>query len=101
MTANINNYSNNIGSSSRSSIAMERRQLQSRRGGGHDTSNMSNHTTNNVNNIDDHGMSFPLKLHTMLEDSDKKGFSNVVSWQAGDKSFKVHNVNKFGNDIMP
>jgi hypothetical protein len=106
MTANINIYSSNDrNNNSGSSISMERRQPQSRRGGGHNTSsssnnNNNNHSTNNTN-ADEHGLSFPMKLHTMLEDSDKGGFSNVVSWQAGGKSFKVHNVNKFGNEIMP
>jgi hypothetical protein len=96
MTANINNHSDEINKNSGIHIAMERRQPQCRRGGGD-----HNNTSSSNANADDHGLSFPLKLHTMLEDSYKKGFSNVVSWQAGDKSFKVHDVNKFGNDIMP
>jgi hypothetical protein len=98
MTANINDCSNNINNSSRSIITMERRQPS----GVHSNTSgrKSKHTTKNAN-ADEHGLSFPLKLHTMLEDSDKKGFSNVVSWQPGDKSFKVHNVNQFGNEIMP
>ncbi|KAG7363742.1 HSF-type DNA-binding protein [Nitzschia inconspicua] len=88
---------------------MDRRtqQHQERRLNGSRSSRTNNNAHNNNNhnnaarNADDHGLSFPLKLHAMLEDAESKGFANIVSWQAGDKSFKVIDVNKFGSDIMP
>ena len=39
-------------------------------------------------------MSFPWKLHLMLEESESYGFNDIVSWQ-GNHSFKVHNPNIF------
>lgn len=75
---------------------MERRHQQRR-----SRANMNNNNTNNIASGEDHGLSFPLKLHAMLEDAESKEFNTVVSWQAGDKSFKVHDVNKFGSEIMP
>jgi hypothetical protein len=47
------------------------------------------------------GLSFPLKLHAMLEEAENKGFTDVVAWQPGDKSFRVNDVNKFSTEIMP
>ena len=55
----------------------------------------------NMGGEDNSSLSFPLKLHAMLEDADNDGFSNIVSWQAGDKSFKVHSADRFANEIMP
>lgn len=73
-----------------------RRQNRPRRSGGGSSSN-----NNKDHNGEDPALSFPLKLHAMLEDAESKGFANIVSWQAGNKSFKVHDINSFGGDIMP
>jgi len=35
--------------------------------------------------------SFPLKLHQMLDKAEQCGYSDVVSWLPGGKSFKIHN----------
>jgi hypothetical protein len=56
---------------------------------------------NNNNGEGEGGLSFPLKLHSMLDDADRKRFTDVVAWQQGDKSFKVNDVNRFGNEVMP
>jgi hypothetical protein len=45
-------------------------------------------------------ISFPMKLHVMLEDAETKGFQDIVSWQSGGKSFKVLNVARFSGEIM-
>jgi hypothetical protein len=45
-------------------------------------------------------MSFPMKLHTMLEVSERLGFEDVVSWQPGGKSFKVLDADRFARDVM-
>jgi hypothetical protein len=37
----------------------------------------------------------------MLDDAETKDFSHIVSWQPGNKSFRVHDVNAFGGEVMP
>ena len=44
--------------------------------------------------------SFPLKLHAMLEDAHRRGFSDVVSWHESGKSFKVHQPEEYATRIM-
>lgn len=43
---------------------------------------------------------FPMKLHGMLEDSERLGFEDIVCWHAGGKSFKVMDTTRFQNEIM-
>jgi hypothetical protein len=45
-------------------------------------------------------MAFPSKLYAMLEDAEGLGFSCVVSWQPGGRSFNVHDQESFSNSIM-
>jgi hypothetical protein len=44
---------------------------------------------------------FPFKLYRLLEDADIDGFSDIVSWQAGGLSFKVHKPKAFSEEILP
>mmetsp|Transcript_15485 Transcript_15485/g.26871 ORF Transcript_15485/g.26871 Transcript_15485/m.26871 type:complete len:363 (+) Transcript_15485:167-1255(+) len=44
---------------------------------------------------------FPVKVYEMLEDSDSKGFSHVVSWNAGGTGFMVHKKDLFISQIVP
>jgi hypothetical protein len=44
---------------------------------------------------------FPRKLHLMLEDAENNDFEDVVSWVQGGAAFKVHDNNKFVEEIMP
>lgn len=44
--------------------------------------------------------SFPRKLHAMLEEASKTNSEDVVSWQPGGKSFKVHKPPQFADEIM-
>jgi hypothetical protein len=46
------------------------------------------------------GMSFPRKLHAMLEAASKNNLEDVASWQAGGKSFKVIQPQRFATEIM-
>jgi len=46
-------------------------------------------------------MSFPSKLYALLEDAESQGFSNIISWQTGGRSFNVHNQDNFAKVIMP
>jgi hypothetical protein len=45
-------------------------------------------------------MSFPGKLHAMLENASEKNLEEVVSWQPGGKSFKVIQPQRFASEIM-
>lgn len=36
------------------------------------------------------GLRFPLRLHVLLEESDKRGQSSIVSWIHNGTAFKVH-----------
>jgi hypothetical protein len=44
--------------------------------------------------------SFPWKLHNVLEDAERNGFTNIVSWTMGGRAFRVHNQRDFENTIM-
>mmetsp|Transcript_26762 Transcript_26762/g.50041 ORF Transcript_26762/g.50041 Transcript_26762/m.50041 type:complete len:501 (+) Transcript_26762:85-1587(+) len=46
------------------------------------------------------GEPFPLKLHVLLEDTVKRGFSSIISWK-GDRAFQVHNKELFAEMVMP
>mmetsp|Transcript_28019 Transcript_28019/g.46365 ORF Transcript_28019/g.46365 Transcript_28019/m.46365 type:complete len:438 (-) Transcript_28019:122-1435(-) len=43
---------------------------------------------------------FPWKLHDVLEDAEKKGFTHIVSWTMNGRAFKVHDQKTFETDIM-
>lgn len=45
--------------------------------------------------------SFPWKLHTLLEEAEREGFTNIVSWVQDGTAFKVHDSDAFVNRIMP
>eukprot|EP00562_Extubocellulus_spinifer_P000962 CAMPEP_0178481256 /NCGR_PEP_ID=MMETSP0696-20121128/6117_1 /TAXON_ID=265572 /ORGANISM="Extubocellulus spinifer, Strain CCMP396" /LENGTH=395 /DNA_ID=CAMNT_0020108721 /DNA_START=376 /DNA_END=1563 /DNA_ORIENTATION=- len=44
---------------------------------------------------------FPLQLHDMLNDSEDKGFEDIVSWQPHGRCFVVHRPKDFVEHIMP
>ena len=44
-------------------------------------------------------VAFPWKLHIVLEESERHGFDDVISWQ-GNKSFKVLNPKRFEASVM-
>jgi hypothetical protein len=44
---------------------------------------------------------FPSVLHAMLEQTDKEGFSDVVSWQPHGRAFTVHSQTRFVKEVMP
>jgi hypothetical protein len=44
---------------------------------------------------------FPAKLHQMVDDAEENDFSDVVSWNNGGSSFKVHKPTEFSDKIMP
>ena len=44
-------------------------------------------------------MTFPWKLHMMLEESEREGFEAIVSWQ-DNYAFKVHDQDRFEKLVM-
>jgi hypothetical protein len=46
-------------------------------------------------------ISFPTKLHAILEQVDADGFSHVISWQPHGRCFAIHNPQQFTEYIMP
>lgn len=48
-----------------------------------------------------HSLQFPWKLHRLLEECERNGDSDVISWLPGFKAFKVHKRKEFSRRIMP
>jgi hypothetical protein len=44
---------------------------------------------------------FPHKMYDLLEDVERKGLDDIVSWLPGGKSFKIHSQIGFEQSIMP
>jgi hypothetical protein len=44
---------------------------------------------------------FPLRLHRLLDSTEKTGKSCIVSWLPGGKSFRVHDRAVFANKVLP
>lgn len=42
---------------------------------------------------------FPTRLFTMLEESPKRGFEDVIAWQPGGESFRVFKPDRFAAEI--
>jgi len=43
---------------------------------------------------------FPVKLHETLENAEKAGLSNIVSWQPHGRCFLVHDQNAFVEEVL-
>lgn len=46
-------------------------------------------------------ISFPWKLHLMLESAEKDGYQHIVSWVREGSAFKVHDTKAFVDEVMP
>jgi len=46
-------------------------------------------------------VSFPLKLHSVLEQVEVDGFSHVISWQPHGRCFVIHKPKEFTDVVMP
>ncbi|KAL3911201.1 MAG: hypothetical protein SGILL_007374 [Bacillariaceae sp.] len=62
---------------------------------------------NVIHQDDDHesqavgnGEPFPLKLHALLEETEKRGFTSIISWE-GPNAFQVHKKKLFAEMVMP
>jgi hypothetical protein len=49
---------------------------------------------------EDKHITFPFRLHRLLEDAPTLGFDAIVSWMPSGKAFKVHNTKLFEKEIM-
>lgn len=47
------------------------------------------------------GPPFPVRLHKMLEEVERDGLTDVVSWQPHGRCFVVHKPKEFAVNIMP
>eukprot|EP00934_Nitzschia_sp_Nitz4_P008547 Nitzschia sp. Nitz4//scaffold68_size99682//46050//47252//NITZ4_004565-RA/size99682-processed-gene-0.92-mRNA-1//-1//CDS//3329556596//8537//frame0 len=48
-----------------------------------------------------HASQFPWKLHIMLEDAEKNHFSNIVAWLPDQRTFRVHDIRLFVEQVLP
>jgi hypothetical protein len=46
-------------------------------------------------------MSFPIKLHAILDQVEEDGLSHVISWQPHGRCFVIHNPKEFTDHVMP
>ena len=46
-------------------------------------------------------ISFPLKLHAVLDQVDRDGLSSIVSWQPHGRCFVIHKPKEFVDHVMP
>ena len=44
---------------------------------------------------------FPFKVHAMLDEVDKEGCQDIVSWQPHGMAFRIHKLQEFSSVIMP
>jgi hypothetical protein len=44
---------------------------------------------------------FPVKLHYMLNELEKDGMENIVSWQSHGRCFLVHKQQQFVEQVLP
>ena len=47
------------------------------------------------------GISFPMKLFSMLQAVEQEGKEHIVSWHPNGLSFQVHNAKKFVEEVLP
>jgi hypothetical protein len=48
----------------------------------------------------EHQVSFPLKLYALLENAEKDGDQDIVSWFEDGQAFRIHNRDAFCEKIM-
>lgn len=84
------------GSCSKKSFAQQESQQlqQSLRSSQMNTSNVGGH-------IEWKPEHFPHKMYDLLEDVERKGLDDIVSWLPDGKSFKIHSQIGFEQSIMP
>jgi len=58
-------------------------------------------SSNNMEEDNTVSSSFPFKLHLLLENADRDGYSDVISWLKDGHSFKVHDSAQFVKVVMP
>jgi hypothetical protein len=63
---------------------------------------MANLTPSHVEGSSNSILIFPLKMHQLLEATENRGQSHIISWLPGGTSlFKIHDKKKFANEVMP
>lgn len=49
----------------------------------------------------DTGVSYPTRIHMMLEDAEKNGYQHIVSWRSHGRAWKIHDEKAFESTILP
>jgi hypothetical protein len=49
----------------------------------------------------DTGVSYPIRIHMMLEDTEKNGYQHIVSWRSHGRAWKIHDEEAFKSMILP
>jgi hypothetical protein len=70
----------------------------------HDVPTLATTSKQDPMDIYDNGgrlLSFPYRLHRMLNDVERCGKQHIVSWMPCGSSFKVHKTTEFVRDVAP
>ena len=68
---------------------------------GHQQQSFQMNNSNNVGGMEWKPEHFPHKMYDLLEDVERKGLDDIVSWLPDGKSFKIHSQIGFEQSIMP
>ena len=60
---------------------------------------MEEHTQSSMNRGGE--QNFPVKLHYMLNELEKDGMGDIVSWQPHGRCFLVHKQQQFVDNVLP
>jgi hypothetical protein len=63
-----------------------------------DLHHMEEHTQSSMNRGE---QNFPVKLHYMLNELEKDGMDDIVSWQPHGRCFLVHKQQQFVEQVLP
>jgi hypothetical protein len=63
-----------------------------------DLHHMEEHTQSSMNRSE---QNFPVKLHYMLNELEKDGMNDIVSWQPHGRCFLVHKQQQFVEKVLP
>ena len=45
--------------------------------------------------------SFPAKLFRLIDDAERRGYGNILSWTEDGKAFTVHRIKEYCEAVMP
>ena len=57
--------------------------------------------TGGIGGYQENENAFPFLLHALLDDAEKHGFDDIISWVPGGKGFRIHDRDKLESRILP